>query len=105
MSETNIPARIPTEYRALASARFYALAEVPPNFEWFKNIQNEWTRAAYRLDIQDFMGFIGGERPEDFHLVTRAHVIDCVMTSSAGLSPGDHLPQALGAVLTLSVSS
>jgi site-specific recombinase XerC len=33
------------------------------------------------------MGFIGGERPEDFRLVTRAHVIDCVMTSSAGLSP------------------
>jgi site-specific recombinase XerD len=76
MPETTIPARITPAHRVLAAARFYALAEVPPELEWFKNIQNERTRAAYKLDIQDFMGFIGIERPEDFRLVTRAHVIE-----------------------------
>ena len=75
MPETTVPARITPESRTLASARFYALAEVPPELEWFQNIQNERTRAAYKLDIQDFMGFIGIERPGDFRLVTRSHVI------------------------------
>lgn len=76
MPETTIPVRITPEYRALVAARFYALAEVPPELEWFKNIQNERTRAAYTLDLQDFMSFIGIERPEDFRIVTRAHVIE-----------------------------
>jgi site-specific recombinase XerD len=76
MSETTVPARITPEYRALTAARFYALAEVPPELEWFKNIRNERTRAAYKLDLQDFMSFIGIERPEDFRIVTRAHVIE-----------------------------
>jgi integrase len=75
MPETTIPARITPEHRALAAARFYALAEVPPELEWFTNIRNERTRAAYRLDIRDFMDCIGIEPPEDFRLVTRAHVI------------------------------
>jgi hypothetical protein len=33
MPETTVPARITPESRALASARFYALAEVPPELE------------------------------------------------------------------------
>jgi integrase/recombinase XerD len=75
MPETTVPARITPETQALAAARFYALAEVPPELEWFQNLQNERTRTAYKLDIQDFMAFIGIDRPEDFRLVTRAHVI------------------------------
>jgi integrase/recombinase XerD len=71
-----MPARLAPESRALVAARFYALAEVPPELEWFHNLQNERTRTAYKLDIQDFMAFIGIDRPEDFHLVTRAHVIE-----------------------------
>jgi integrase/recombinase XerD len=73
---TTVPARLTPETRALTAARFYALAEVPPELEWFQNIQNKRTRAAYKLDIQDFMAFIGIGRPEDFRLVTRAHVIE-----------------------------
>jgi len=76
MPETTVPARITPEYRALVATRFYALAEVPPELEWFKNIRNERTRAAYTLDLQDFMSFIGIERPEDFRIVTRAHIIE-----------------------------
>lgn len=41
MPETTIPACITPESRAVA--------EVPPELEWFKNIQNERTRAAYKL--------------------------------------------------------
>jgi integrase family protein with SAM-like domain len=76
MPETTVPARITPEYRALTAARFYALADVPPELEWFQNIQNERTSAAYRLDIRDFMDCIGIERPAGFRLVTRAHVIE-----------------------------
>jgi integrase/recombinase XerD len=67
MPETTISVRITPETRALA--------EVPPELEWFQNIRNERTRTAYTLDIQDFMDFIEIERPEDFRLVTCAHVI------------------------------
>ena len=75
MPEPSIPARLTPESRAVAAARFYALPAVPPELEWFQNIPNARTRAAYKLDLQDFMAFIGIERPEDFRLVTRAHVI------------------------------
>jgi Phage integrase, N-terminal SAM-like domain len=67
MPETSLPARLTPEARALA--------EVPPELQWFQHIPNARTRAAYQLDLQDFMAFIGIERPEDFRLVTRAHVI------------------------------
>jgi integrase/recombinase XerD len=76
MPETTMSARITPQYRAVTAARFYALAEVAPALEWFKNIQNGRTRAAYKLDLQDFMRRIGIDRPEDFRLVTPAHVID-----------------------------
>lgn len=42
---------------------------------WFANINNHNTRRSYRKDLQEFMGFIGIAAPEDFRLVTRAHVV------------------------------
>jgi site-specific recombinase XerD len=33
------------------------------------------TRRAYQIDLKDFMRFVGIRRPEDFRLVTRAHLI------------------------------
>ncbi|WP_374729779.1 tyrosine-type recombinase/integrase [Caballeronia humi] len=33
------------------------------------------TRRAYRIDLQDFMSFAGIARPDEFRLVTRAHVL------------------------------
>jgi integrase/recombinase XerD len=51
------------------------LAEVPPELEWFANIPNAKTRRVYQLDISDFTGFVGMVRPEEFRVITRAHVI------------------------------
>ena len=61
--------------RRLTAAEFQGLAEVPPEAEWFANIQNEHTRRAYKRDLQDFMTFVGIERPEELRQVARAHVI------------------------------
>jgi hypothetical protein len=32
---------------------------VPHEAEWFANIDNPRTRRAYRIDIHEFMGFVG----------------------------------------------
>lgn len=65
------PASSPT----LTALEFHQLAQVPPATEWFANIDNPNTRRAYRNDLQEFMGFVGILRPEDFRLVSRAHVL------------------------------
>jgi integrase/recombinase XerD len=67
MPETRMPARLTPASRALA--------EGPPELAWFQHIWNARTRAAYTHDVKDFMDFIGIARPEDFRLITRAHVI------------------------------
>jgi integrase/recombinase XerD len=51
------------------------LADVPPEVEWFANIDNARTRRAYRIDLQDFSHFVGIHHPADFRTVTRAHLI------------------------------
>jgi len=61
--------------RALTAQEFQGLAEVPPETVWFANIRNARTRRAYRIDLKDFMGFVGIVRPVEFRIVTRAHVI------------------------------
>lgn len=66
---------IKTTERALTAIEFQGLADVPPELEWFANINNEKTRRAYKNDVQDFSSFIGLQSPEEMRLVTRAHVI------------------------------
>src|SRR5438552_3798835 len=61
--------------RLLSQPEFQRLAEVPPEVEWFANLENENTRRAYRNDVGTFMRFVGIKRPEEFRAVTRAHVI------------------------------
>src|SRR5512144_3422689 len=61
--------------RALTAAEFQGLAEVPPELEWFANIPNAKTRRAYQQDVKDFTTFVGIARPEEFRLVSRAHLI------------------------------
>jgi hypothetical protein len=61
--------------RALTALEFQGLAAVPPEAEWFANIDNPRTRRAYQIDIREFMGFVGIAKPEEFRGVTRAHVI------------------------------
>ena len=61
--------------RALMAAEFQGLSAVPLEAEWFANIDNPRTRRAYRIDIHEFMWFLGISLPEDFRIVTRAHVL------------------------------
>jgi integrase/recombinase XerD len=75
LSTTHVPARLIPESRALTAAQFQGLSEVPPELEWFANIPNEKTRRADQFDITDFSAFVGINRPEEFRLITRAHVI------------------------------
>ena len=67
--------RKPLRTRLLTAAEFQRLADVPPEVEWFKNIRNPHTKRAYQNAIKDFMLFTGIKRPEEFRLVTPAHVI------------------------------
>ena len=60
---------------ALTSAEFSQLTDVPPETEWFANIDNVHTRRAYRNDLKEFMTFAGIRSPAELRLITRAHVI------------------------------
>jgi site-specific recombinase XerD len=59
----------------LTRKEFQQLADVPAEVEWFANIDNRRTRRAYQIDLRDFMQFVGIRQPEEFRLVTRAHLI------------------------------
>ncbi len=59
----------------LTAAQFQGLSEVPAAAEWFANLDNPRTRRAYQGDIEDFCGFLGIQSPEQFRVVTRAHVL------------------------------
>ena len=61
--------------RLLTAAQFQNLADVPPEIEWFANLGNQQTRRAYETALKDFMGFTGIVKPDEFRVVTRAHVI------------------------------
>ncbi len=65
----------PAAGSALTSAQFRKLAEVPPEIEWFANIDSRQTRRAYQNDLRGFMAFAGIVHPEDFRSVTRSHVL------------------------------
>jgi site-specific recombinase XerD len=59
----------------LNAEAFKRLAEVPPEIEWFADIQNPNSRDGYRRDVAHFMAFLGIKRPDQFREVARAHVI------------------------------
>jgi hypothetical protein len=40
--------------RGLTAADFVKLAEAPPEIEWFANLRNRNTRAAYEQALQEF---------------------------------------------------
>lgn len=67
---------VPASGKSLLSVEaFKRLSEVPPEVEWFANIQNPNTRDGYRRDIAQFMEFLGIKAPNQFREVGRAHVI------------------------------
>lgn len=61
--------------KILTAAEFQRLAEVPPEVEWFANIQNPNTLRAYRNDVKEFMGFAGIGQADKFRQVKRSHLI------------------------------
>jgi hypothetical protein len=61
--------------KRLSRVEFQGLGEMPPELEWFANLDDPRTRRAYRLDVRDFTSFAGVERPEEMRRVTRAHRI------------------------------
>jgi integrase/recombinase XerD len=75
MTQRALTAPIVATSRPLTAAAFQGLATVPPEVEWFANLGNPATRRAYEHALQDFMRFTGILRPEEFRIVTRAHVI------------------------------
>lgn len=70
-----LPTEIQSTDRRLTAAEFRGLADVPPELEWYANLDSAATQRAYKEAIGDFMRFTGIKRPEDFRNVTRAHVI------------------------------
>ena len=66
---------ISVEGQFLTRAEFHRLSDIPPETEWFANLDNENTRRAYRQDVGDFIRFAAIERPEELRRVTRAHVL------------------------------
>ena len=61
--------------RILTASEFQSLADVPPEIEWYANIENANTRRAYINDVRGFMAFTAIKRPEEFRLVKRSHLI------------------------------
>jgi hypothetical protein len=57
--------------RALTSVEFSQLADVPPEAEWFANIDNANTRRACRNDLKEFMTFAGIRSPTELRLIIR----------------------------------
>lgn len=61
--------------RALTAPEFQRLADVPPEAQWFANLDSAQTRRAYQNDLKAFMAFTGIVQPEEFRSVTRGHVL------------------------------
>jgi len=74
-SRTALPAPRALPRRLLTSAEFSKLKDVPPEAEWFANIESPGTRRVYQTDIRDFMRYTGIREAVEFRLITRAHVI------------------------------
>lgn len=85
----------------LTAVEFQNLAHVPAEVEWFANIDNKRTRRAYQIDMRDFMSFVGIQRPEEFRIVTRAHVIAWRKSLEARALGGATIRRKLAALSSL----
>jgi site-specific recombinase XerD len=75
MATAPLAVQIALPNRLLTAAEFQILADVPPELEWFANLANPNTRRSYENAVKDFTRFAGIRRPEEFRIVTRAHLI------------------------------
>lgn len=60
---------------SLTSEQFAKLRDIPPEAEWFANLDNEKTRRAYKIDLNDFMSFAGLTETIQLREVRRVHVL------------------------------
>jgi site-specific recombinase XerD len=76
-SATAVPAILDTSTggRLLTAEQFQTLGQVPPEGEWFLDIDNPNTRDAYRRDLRQFGEFLGVQAAEEFRQVRKSHVI------------------------------
>ncbi|NKB72480.1 MAG: tyrosine-type recombinase/integrase [Candidatus Latescibacteria bacterium] len=80
MDKPRIPSSPPTSLgptvpSCLTAQQFQSLNQVPPELEWFANIDNPRTRRAYQNDLANFQAFTGITQPEEFRQVSRAHIL------------------------------
>ena len=61
--------------RVLSAPEFARLADVPPEAQWFANLDSVQTKRAYQSDLRGFMAFTGIVQPEEFRTVTRSHIL------------------------------
>ena len=74
-SKTSLPSVPVASSRMLTAREFQVLADVPPEAEWFANINNEGTKRIYKTSLREFMTFVGIAGATEFRIVTRSHVI------------------------------
>jgi site-specific recombinase XerD len=74
-SKGNLPATRAHDAPILSVQEFQNLKEVPPEADWFADIDSPGTRRMYKIAIGEFMRFTGIARPEQFRDVARSHVI------------------------------
>ena len=96
-----LPTHITSGGRLLTATEFQGLAAVPPELEWFANIRNAKTKRAYRVDLQEFMAFVGIRAPEEFRQVTRMHVIAWRDTLTAQQKKPSTIRRKLSALASL----
>jgi site-specific recombinase XerD len=85
----------------LSAAQFHQLAAVPAEAEWFANLDNPRTRRAYEADLRDFMTFCGIQRPNEFRIVTRSHVLAWSKTLEDRTLSGATIRRKLAALSSL----
>ena len=74
-AEITLPVPAPSGSRILTAQEFRVLADVPPEAEWFANIDNAGTRRIYATSLREFMTFVGISDEADFRIVNRSHII------------------------------
>ena len=67
---------VPVQKQALTRGDFERLADVPPEEEWLANITNGKTRRAYKIDVREFIAYVGLHDYGELRAIARAHIID-----------------------------
>jgi hypothetical protein len=74
-SKANLQATRAHDAPILSAQDFQDLKEVPPEADWFADIDSPGTRRMYQIAIREFTRFTGIVQPQQFRDVARSHVI------------------------------